>query len=127
MHSDPLADALARLQNAAQARHSFVRMPASKLKKVALETLARRGFLGKVSEKKEGKFLELEAELLPARKGSRYRRISKPGRRVFTPAKDLRPVLDGFGLAILSTSQGVMTGDEARKKNLGGEVLFEVW
>jgi small subunit ribosomal protein S8 len=129
--TDPIADMLARIRNAARATHEDVVIPASKIKENIARILAEEGFVDgyEVVEGSGHSAIKIElrysGEREPAIAG--LRRISKPGRRVYKGARDLPRVLGGLGVAIISTSNGVMTDKEARKAQVGGEVLAYVW
>lgn len=131
--TDPVADMLTRIRNANVAMHETVKMPSSKLKESLAAVLAREGYIEdfKVSEATErpGRVLEITMKYTKdrARTISGVRRISKPGLRVYSGADKLPRVLGGLGVAVLSTSQGLMTDREARQKRVGGEVLCYVW
>ena len=133
MMTDPIADMLTRVRNAVSVERQFVEMPVSKVKRGLAEVLKREGYIWDWSEEKvEGVPVgTLRLELKYGPNGERViqsvRRVSKPGRRVYSGCKDLRPVLDGLGISIVSTSRGVVSDREARQRNLGGEVLCEVW
>ncbi|HWQ60304.1 MAG TPA: 30S ribosomal protein S8 [Candidatus Fimivivens sp.] len=134
---DPIADMLTRIRNAQRSGHKTVTMPASKLKLAIAQTLLSRGFIEGVEKsadetgKKESIEITLkylERSMLrrdPAIVG--IRRISKEGCRVYAKKGEIRKVKNGYGLAIISTSKGVMSGEEAHAKGLGGEYLCEVW
>ena len=128
--TDPIADMLTRIRNANQAKHESVEMPASRLKLEILEVLKNEGYIAeyeKVEDGKQGvikvtlKYVEKERVI----KG--LKKISKPGLRVYAKANELPKVLNGLGIAIISTSNGIMTDREARKQKLGGEVIAFVW
>ena len=129
--SDPLGDMLTRIRNGQRARMSVVSSPHSKLRSNVLEVLKREGYIRGWSESEMRKGLhELSIELKyhegePVIK--EIKRVSKPGRRVYTKIKDLPRVYNGLGIAILSTPQGVMSDTEARTANVGGEVLCRVF
>ena len=131
--TDPIADMLTRVRNANTAMHDTVRMPSSKLKEALAEILRREGYIAgfRVSDdpNRPGRVLEISMKYTPerARTISGLRRISKPGLRVYTKADRLPRVLGGLGVAVLSTSQGLMTDREARERKVGGEVLCYVW
>jgi small subunit ribosomal protein S8 len=134
--TDPIADMLTRLRNANQAYHDSVSMPYSKLKAGVAEILQQEGYIGgwKVDEGPDagsvvGKSLVLDLKYGPNRERSiaGIRRISKPGLRVYAKATGLPKVLGGLGVAIISTSQGLLTDRQANKKGVGGEVLAYVW
>jgi small subunit ribosomal protein S8 len=129
--SDPIGDMLTRIRNGQRARMSVVLSPASKLRSNVLEVLKREGYIRGFSESEMRKGLhELRIELKyhegePVIK--EIKRVSTPGRRVYTKIKDLPRVYNGLGIAILSTPQGVMSDSEARTANVGGEVLCRVF
>ena len=131
--TDPIADMLTRLRNANVAQHDFVRMPSSKLKEALAAILEREGYIQGFNVADEasrpGRTLEIAMKYTPdrARTISGIRRVSKPGLRVYTKADRLPRVLGGLGMAVLSTSQGLMTDREARERRVGGEVLSFVW
>ncbi len=127
MNTDPIADLLTRLRNASKARHEHVSVPASRVKKEILRVMKEEGFIQGFQEKEtDGPQKVLVVELIPGKDLS-LDRISKPGQRTYSPVKELRPVLRGFGIAILTTSQGIMTHRQAKKKNVGGEILCEIY
>lgn len=128
MFNDPIADLLTRIRNAKTSRKSVVVMPHSKLKEQVAKILKSNKFIEDVTVAKSGDFKSLEITLStdPDTLTSLIR-ISKPGRRVYTAAKDIPLVLGGRGLVIVSTSGGVMSGRDARKANLGGELICKVW
>jgi small subunit ribosomal protein S8 len=129
--TDPIADMLARIRNATHATHEDVLIPASKIKESIARILAEEGYVDAYEVLEDGGHPAIKIELRysgerePAIAG--IRRISKPGRRVYKGARDLPRVLGGLGVAIISTSQGVMTDRQARKAQVGGEVLAYVW
>jgi small subunit ribosomal protein S8 len=132
--TDPIADMLTRLRNANSAYHDAVVMPHSKIKTHIAEILQQEGYITgwKVEEPKEGevgKKLIVDLKFGPNRERSiaGIKRISKPGLRVYAKSTNLPKVLGGLGVAIISTSQGVLTGQQAAKKGVGGEVLAYVW
>jgi small subunit ribosomal protein S8 len=131
MMTDPIADMLTRIRNAVCVERPHVEMPLSKVKRGLADVLKREGFIWDWSELDAQPVKQLRIELKYGPNGERViqkiRRVSKPGCRVYSKASDLRPVLDGLGIFILSTSRGVISDREARQKNLGGEVLCEVW
>jgi len=128
MFNDSIADLLTRIRNAKTARKQLVVMPYSKLKEQVARILEVNGFIEAVNVTENGGFKSLEINLLTDPEAiTSLERVSKPGRRVYTAAKDIPLVLGGRGLVIISTSGGVMTGREARKKGLGGELICKVW
>jgi small subunit ribosomal protein S8 len=133
---DPIADMLTRIRNAQRARHSEVVLPSSNFKLSIAKVLERKGFIEKVEKiKKEGQFEELlitlkyintdEQIATPAIK--EIKRISKCGCRMYVSRNNIKPVRNGFGMAILSTSKGVFSDQEARKEGVGGELICEIW
>ena len=131
--TDPIADMLTRVRNANTAMHDTVRMPSSKLKEALPGILQKEGYIEGFSVQDDpgrpGRVLEIRMKYTPerARTISGIRRISKPGLRVYTKADRLPRVLGGLGVAVLSTSQGLMTDREARERRVGGEILCYVW
>jgi small subunit ribosomal protein S8 len=129
--TDPIADMLTRLRNANSAYHDTVTMPFSKLKSHIAEILQAEGYITgwKVEDAPVGKYLTIELKFGPERERSLagIRRISKPGLRVYAKSTNLPKVLGGLGVAILSTSSGLLTDKQAAKKGVGGEVLAYVW
>ncbi len=128
--TDPVADYLTRLRNAIRARHKRVDIPASNLKraisKILLEEKYLLGFT-EVADKKQG-LLRLTLKTTDGINAiSGLRRLSKPGLRSYAAADELPRVLNGLGIAVISTSRGVMTDKEARKQHVGGEILCEIW
>ena len=121
---DPIADFLTRIRNAQMAGQAEVTIPFSTLKAQVAQVMLKNKFLDGVVTDESGKFKTLVLTL-PAKKLS-LRRVSKPGQRIYTGKEDLRKVLNGLGIAIVSTSRGVMTGYEARHQGVGGEVLCEI-
>jgi len=122
--TDPIADFLTRIRNAQMARKSELTIPYSKVKHNIAEVMKKNNFIADVTKDESGKFPVLQVTL--TEKKISLKRVSKPGQRIYTDAENIRRVLNGFGISILSTSQGIMTGYEARKKNIGGEVLCEI-
>ena len=129
--TDPIADMLARLRNANTAHHDSVSMPFSKIKKNIAEILTKEGYIKGYKEEpaKVGQALVLELKYGPSRELSisGLRRVSRPGLRVYAKSENLPKVLGGLGIAIISTSGGLLTDKEASKKGVGGEVLAYVW
>lgn len=130
MHSDPIADLLTRIRNGAQARLASVEVPHSKIKVEICRILQEEGFIKGYEITSESRFPAIRIALRYDKKKpviKRIARISKPGLRVYKPADELKPVRSGLATRIVTTSQGVMTDREARKRHIGGEVLCEVW
>ena len=129
--TDPVADLLTRLRNANSAFHETVSLPSSKLKSHIAEILEREGFIEswKVEDARVGQTLTIDLKYGPARERSikGIKRVSKPGRRVYSSVGELPRVADGLGVTIVSTPQGVMADHEARERNVGGEVLCKVF
>ena len=128
MFNDTIADLLTRIRNAGTARKAHVVMPYSKMAEQVAQILKTNGFLTEVKVAQAGAFKSLEMTLTGNPEAiTTLQRVSKPGRRVYVKADDIPLVLGGRGLVILSTSGGVMTGRDARRANLGGELICKVW
>jgi small subunit ribosomal protein S8 len=131
MMTDPIADMLTRIRNAVSIERPHVDVPNSKVKKGLADVLKREGYIWDWKEVESNPVPQLRLELKYGPSGERViqniRRISSPGLRVYKRAKELRPVLNGLGITVISTSHGVVSDREARQKNLGGEVLCEIW
>jgi small subunit ribosomal protein S8 len=129
--TDPIADLLTRIRNANMVRHEKLEVPASKMKKDVAEILKREGFIRDVEFIEDNKQGILRIFLKYGANNERVitgiKRISKPGLRVYAKADDVPRVLNGLGIAIVSTSQGVISDKEARAKKIGGEVIAYVW
>ncbi|MBT3704566.1 30S ribosomal protein S8 [Candidatus Peregrinibacteria bacterium] len=126
MNTDPIADLLTRIRNSSGANLSSCTIPYSKIKENILKILVEKSFVTKY-EKVENKFPELVVQLEEG-KTITLKRISKPGQRIYVKKDDLkRPLLSGLGVRIISTSKGLMTSEEAYKKDLGGEIICEVY
>jgi small subunit ribosomal protein S8 len=129
--TDPIADMLTRIRNAVRVERPYVDMPISKVKRGLADVLKREGYIWDWQEVEAVPAAQLRIELKYGPNGERViqkiRRVSKPGRRIYTKARDLRPILNGLGISIISTSRGVVSDREARQRNLGGEVLCEIW
>jgi small subunit ribosomal protein S8 len=132
--TDPIADMLTRLRNANQAFHEQTTMPHSKLKAAIAEVLKQEGYIAdwRVDEPEEGKVgkqlvIDLKFGERRERSLAGLRRVSKPGLRVYAKSTELPRVLGGLGVAIVSTSQGLLTDRQARKRGVGGEVLAYIW
>ncbi|MGI6076996.1 MAG: 30S ribosomal protein S8 [Fastidiosipilaceae bacterium] len=128
--TDPVADMLTRIRNAAAAQHKTVDIPASKEKKAIADILLQEGYISAVDVLDEGpqgiiriklKYIDNQCVI------TNLKRISKPGLRVYSEAANLPKVLNGLGIAVISTNQGIMTDRAARRANVGGEVLAYVW
>ncbi len=131
MNSDTVSDFLTRIRNAQQAGHRRVDIPASKLKRAMAKILVDKGYINKFIDIEDGKqgilrlFLKYDAYGQPVIK--KMKRISKPGLRKYSPSNDIPRFYGGLGIVIISTSQGLMTDKEARKLNIGGEILCSVY
>lgn len=129
--SDPIADMLTRIRNGVSAKHDNVLMPSSKIKVAIAGVLKEEGFIRDFSTEVEGARTMLKIELsYTGRKEpvlSGIKRVSKPGLRVYVQKREIPRVLGGLGVAILSTPEGVMTGQHARQRSVGGEILCYVW
>jgi small subunit ribosomal protein S8 len=131
MVTDPISDLLVRLRNGFRRQHEVVIMPASKLKREILRVLQAEGFIDGVEAGTEEGHPVLKVQLRYVEEGqpmiTGMERVSKPGRRVYVGTKDIPRVRNGIGMAILSTSKGIMTDQASRKAGLGGEVLCAIW
>ncbi len=131
MMTDPIADMLTRIRNAVSVERDSVEMPTSMVKQGLADVLKREGFIWDWSAEAAEPVGQLHIVLKYGSAGEKVirkiKRVSKPGCRVYSRAKDLRPVLNGLGISILSTSKGFMSDREARQQKVGGEVLCEVW
>jgi small subunit ribosomal protein S8 len=129
--NDPIADFLTRIRNAQMAKHATVEIPHSKMKREVARILKEEGYITDFSEKGSGAEARLVVELKYGPDGQRgitgLRRMSRPGRRVYRKQTNIPRVLDGLGVAILSTSQGILTDHQARRRGIGGEVLCFVY
>ena len=129
--TDPIADMLTRVRNANMVRHEKLELPASNIKKEIAEILKSEGFIKNVEYVEDDKQGVLRLFLKYGQNDERVitglKRISKPGLRVYTKHEDMPKVLNGLGIAIVSTSEGLLTDKEARQKNVGGEVLAYIW
>ena len=130
--SDPIADMLTRIRNANTAKHDTVDVPSSKMKLAIAEILLKEGYIKKYEVVEDGNFKTIRIELKYGKDKNEkiitgLKRISKPGLRVYANKEELPRVLGGLGVAIISTNQGVITDKEARKLQVGGEVLAYVW
>ena len=129
--TDPIADMLTRIRNAGSARHETVDVPASKMKKAIAEILLEEGYIRSFQLIDDGTqgIIRITLKYLPGKEKAiqGLKRVSKPGLRVYAGADELPRVLRGLGIAIISTSKGIMTDKKARAANVGGEVLAFVW
>ena len=129
--TDAIADMLTRIRNANSAKHDSVKVPASNMKKAIAQILVDEGYIKSFTVEEDGKQGIMEVQLKYGPNKSQVitglRRVSKPGLRIYTNCEDMPKVMKGLGIAILSTPKGVMTDKDARKANVGGEVLAFVW
>jgi small subunit ribosomal protein S8 len=129
--TDTIADMLTRIRNASSAKHDSVDIPASKVKKAIAQILLDEGYIQSFTVIEDGKQGVIHITLKYGQNKSQIisgiRRVSKPGLRIYTNVEDMPKVMKGLGIAILSTSKGIMTDKDARKANVGGEVLAYVW
>lgn len=130
MMTDPIADMLTRIRNAVRVERPHVDIPSSRVKLGLAEVLKREGYIWDFQEIEAAPVKQLRIELKYGPNGERViqsiKRVSKPGRRVYSKCTELRPVLNGLGISILSTSKGLVSDREARQQKLGGEVLCEI-
>ncbi|MDQ5943566.1 MAG: small subunit ribosomal protein [Patescibacteria group bacterium] len=128
MTTDPIADMLTRIRNGLSANKTMVVVPYSKIKQSIAQILKTNGYITDVKEVKNGAFMMLELKLAGSNKKiTTITRVSKPGRRMYTPKSEIPKVLGGRGIVIISTPSGIMTGSEARKKGVGGELICTVY
>jgi small subunit ribosomal protein S8 len=131
MMTDPIADMLTRIRNAVRVEKPHVDLPLSKVKRGLAEVLKREGYIWDWEEVPTEPARQLRLHLKYGPNGERVirriRRVSKPGRRVYSGATELKPVLGGLGISVISSSRGVISDREARQRKLGGEVLCEIW
>ena len=129
--SDSIGDMLTRIRNANSAKHDTVKVPASNMKKAIAQILVDEGYIKGFKVEEDGKqgIIEIELKYGPNKSSviTGLRRVSKPGLRIYTDCENMPKVIKGLGIAILSTSKGVMSDKDARKANVGGEVLAFVW
>lgn len=128
MVTDPIADFLVRIRNASMARKESVVVPASKMTRALSEVLEREGYIGAVDKRAKNNLISITLAYKAGRPAiGGAKRISKPSRRMYMGVRDVQPVKRGYGLLVLSTPEGILTGKEARAKRVGGEALFEIW
>jgi small subunit ribosomal protein S8 len=131
MMTDPIGDLLTRIRNAGMARHAITHCPYSRQKFAVAQVLGKAGFVGEVGEQAEGGFRTLSVGIRYDDSGRALidgiRRISKPGCRVYVGKDEIPKVRNGLGIAVLSTSRGIMSDVQARELSVGGEVICEVW
>jgi len=129
--SDPIADMLTRIRNAGMAKFASVDIPGAKLKIELAKVLKNEGFIRNYKFVKDGKqgILRVYLKYTEDQKNAVFglERVSRPSRRFYVKSKDIKPVLNGLGIAVLSTSKGIMTDKQAKKENLGGELICKIW
>lgn len=129
--TDPIADMLTRIRNAVRAGHPRVEVPHSRLKIAIASILKREGYVGDVAEVEKGRFKAIRITLRYDEDGAAYlsgvSMVSKPGKRVYSGYEEIPLVMGGLGVSIVSTPRGLMSGREARKARVGGEILCNVW
>ncbi len=129
--TDAIADMLTRIRNANSAKHDSVKIPASNMKKAIAQILVDEGYIKSFTVEEDGKQGIIDVQLKYGPNKSQVitglRRVSKPGLRIYTNVEDMPKVMKGLGIAILSTPKGIMTDKDARKANVGGEVLAFIW
>jgi small subunit ribosomal protein S8 len=129
--SDPIADMLTRVRNAVKAKMNSVDVPASKLKTELARVMKDEGYIKNYKFIQDGKqgLLRVYLKYGPGQQATIYglERVSKPSRRIYVKSREIKPVFNGMGVAILSTSKGIMTDRKARQENVGGEVLCNIW
>jgi len=133
--NDPIADMLTRIRNAGQRGHQELRLPSSKIKEQIARILVEEGYVESYEVEERESFPELRVVLKYQQLGTRerrlaiggLRRVSRPARRVYAGADEIPNTRAGLGVCVVSTSQGLMTGREARRRNLGGEIVCEIW
>ena len=129
--TDPIADFLTRIRNANRAKHNGVDIPASRIKGEIAKILLKSGYVTDVKFVDDGKqgllriYLKYDQETVPAIEG--LQRVSKPGRRIYAKKDEIPRVLGGYGVVVLSTSRGILTGTQAKSEGIGGEVLCQIW
>ena len=129
--TDAIADMLTRIRNANAAKHDSVKIPASNMKKAIAQILVDEGYIKSFTVEEDGKqgIMEVQLKYGPGKTQviTGLKRVSKPGLRIYTNCEDMPKVMKGLGIAILSTPKGIMTDKDARKANVGGEVLAFIW
>ncbi len=127
MLTDPIADLLTRIRNASMARKDSVTVPYSKMKMAVLKVLQNKGFVQEFNNVKNNDFQEINIVLNPERQEISLKKISKPGQRIYVKTSQIKKINGGLGVAVVSTPKGIMSGEEAKKQNLGGELICEIY
>jgi len=128
--TDPISDFIIRIKNAVLARKDVITVPHSRVKEAIAGILQKEGYIAEVTSQEEAGFKQLVITLKYVGKNptvTDVRRLSKPGRRLYVPASDIPKSLGGYGITILSTNKGIITDTDARKMNVGGELLCQIW
>ena len=126
MYTDPIADLLTRIRNAARARKDTLTAPYSKIKENMLAVMKEKKMIIDYKVTKENEHKVLSVELDENRRKIELKRVSKPGQRIYVKSVDIKKVNGGLGISLISTPKGILTGDEAKKRNLGGELICEI-
>ena len=127
MITDPIADLLTRIRNAVKAKHEKTSTPYSKLKAAILDVLKKNHYIQDYKMVKGSSYNEIEIKLNPEFSSLHMKRVSKPGQRIYLKRGQIKPVLNGYGIGVISTPKGVMTTEDALKSGVGGELLCEIW
>jgi small subunit ribosomal protein S8 len=127
MNTDPIADLLTRMRNASRANHESVSVPHSKIKESILKVMKENDFINDYKTEEDKHIKNLIISLKENRQDITLKRISSPGQRIYIKREELRPIKSGLGIKIISTSKGIMTNIEAKKQNLGGELICEIY
>lgn len=127
MHTDPIADFLTRIRNASRAGNSTVSIPYSKIKESIGSILEEKGVVEKARVDRGGKFPEIVVSLKDTTAPLTLKRVSKPGQRVYVKSSEIKAVRNGFGFAVISTSGGLMVGDDAKEAGVGGEYVCDIY
>ena len=127
MHTDPIADMLTRIRNASRAHHEVVTIPHSTVKENILKIMKNSKFVDDFEVNTDSKFKTLVVRLSEKSEKLTFKRVSKPGQRIYVKKENLKPIKSGLGIAIVSTSKGIMSQFEAKKQNLGGELICEIY
>ena len=125
--TDPIADLLTRIRNASMARKDTLMVPYSGMKMAVLKVLKEHNFIQEFNNMKNNDFEEINIVLNPMRQDINLRKISKPGQRIYVKTTQLRKIHGGLGVAVVSTPKGIMSGEDAKKQKLGGELICEVF
>ncbi|MBD3360945.1 30S ribosomal protein S8 [Candidatus Peregrinibacteria bacterium] len=127
MNTDPIADLLTRIRNASKAHHEKAIIPYSKAKEGIVKVMKDKGFIEDYKVKEEKNLRTLEIKLIEERSDMTLKRISSPGQRIYVKNNDIKEIKSGLGISIISTSKGIMTNSEAKKQNIGGEIICEIY